>query len=77
MAANLSLALSAATTKVQVYIESQVFTAYRTAGNFGEVFNLANWRILEKSPNLKSANIIVNACAQMRHSIKITKLKIR
>ena len=44
MAANLSLALSAATTKVQVYIESQVFTAYHTVGNFGEVFNLANWR---------------------------------
>ena len=29
---------------------------YRTAGNFGEVFNLANWRVCGKSPNLKLAN---------------------
>ena len=26
---------------------------YRIAGNFGEVFNLANWRFYGKSPNLK------------------------
>ena len=25
----------------------------RIAGNFGEVFNLANWQIYGKSPNLK------------------------
>ena len=24
---------------------------YRIAGNFGEVFNLANWRFYGKSPN--------------------------
>ena len=28
---------------------------YRIAGNFGEVFNLANWRFHGRSPNLKSA----------------------
>ena len=28
---------------------------YCIAGNFGEVFNLANWRFYGKSPNLKSA----------------------
>ena len=28
---------------------------YRIAGNFGEVFNLANWRFYGRSPNLKSA----------------------
>ena len=26
---------------------------YRIAGNFGKVFNLANWRFYERSPNLK------------------------
>ena len=31
---------------------------YRIAGNFGKVFNLANWRFCGKSPNLKPANII-------------------
>ena len=30
-------------------------TTYRIAGNFGEVFNLANWRFYGRSPNLKSA----------------------
>ena len=30
---------------------------YRIAGKFDEVFNLANWRICGKSPNLKPANI--------------------
>ena len=30
---------------------------YRTAGNFGEVFNLAIWRILKKFAKLKLANI--------------------
>ena len=28
---------------------------YCIAGNFGEVFNLVNWRFYGKSPNLKSA----------------------
>ena len=32
-----------------------VDTEYRIVGNFGEVFNLANWRFYGKSPNLKSA----------------------
>ena len=31
--------------------------AYSTEGNFGKVFNLVNWQICGKSPNLKSANI--------------------
>ena len=30
---------------------------YRIAGNFGEVFNLAIWRILKKIAKLKLANI--------------------
>ena len=30
-------------------------TYYRIVGNFGEVFNLANWQFYGKSPNLKSA----------------------
>ena len=32
-----------------------VHLAYRIVGNFGEVFNLANWRFYGKLPNLKSA----------------------
>ena len=32
-----------------------IITTYRIAGNFGEVFNLANLRFYGKSPNLKSA----------------------
>ena len=30
---------------------------YRIAGNFGEVFNLAIWRILKKIAKLKLTNI--------------------
>ena len=29
----------------------QQYEVYRIAGNFGEVFNLAIWRILYRSPN--------------------------
>ena len=35
-----------------------IIIVYRIAGNFGEVFNLANWRFCGKSPNLNVANII-------------------
>ena len=40
----------------QVDIQTKVHISI--AGNFGEIFNLANWRFCRKSPNLKSANII-------------------
>ena len=30
---------------------------YHIAGNFGEVFNLANWQVCGKSPNLKLPTI--------------------
>ena len=33
-----------------------VHVMYRITGNFDEVFNLANWRFCEKSPNLKPTN---------------------
>ena len=36
---------------------------YRIAGNFGEVFNLAIWRILKKIAKLKLTNI--NNCISM------------
>ena len=36
-------------------LKLKIRTDYRIAGNFGEVFNLANWRFYRKSPNLKSA----------------------
>ena len=32
---------------------------YHIAGKFGEVFNLENWRICRKSPNLKLPNIAI------------------
>ena len=34
-------------------------TKYRITINFGEELNLANWRIVTKSPNLNFANIIL------------------
>ena len=30
------------------------YNIYRIAGHFSEVFNLATWRIFQRSPNLKS-----------------------
>ena len=39
---------------------------YHIAGNFGEVFNLANWQFCGKSPNLKPANIILYTIALCR-----------
>ena len=44
-------------------------------GNFGEVFNLANWRFCGKSPNLKSANIISCTISHYVEALAITKLK--
>ena len=44
---------------------------YRIAGNFGEVFNLANWRVCGKSPNLKPAkycDIALYVCDRYRSS---------
>ena len=38
---------------------SSNLTVYRTARNFGEVFNLVNWRVYGKSPNLKPPNIAI------------------
>ena len=32
---------------------------YRIAGYFGEVFNLANWRVCEKSSNLKLPSLVI------------------
>ena len=39
---------------------------YCIARNFGEVFNLANWRFCGQSPNLKPANIISYTIALCR-----------
>ena len=33
---------------------TQNIVYHNIAGNFGEVFNLANWQFYGKSPNLKS-----------------------
>ena len=38
--------------------QPNTYLVYRIAGNFGKVFNLANWQFCGKSPNLKPANII-------------------
>ena len=35
-----------------------VCNIYRIAGNFGEVFNLANWQFYGISPNLKIRHIL-------------------
>ena len=47
--------LQSANTQGANRIQENAQTKYRIAGNFGEVFNLANWRFYGKSPNLKSA----------------------
>ena len=39
---------------VHLYIRTH-YTYYCIVGNFGEGFNLANWRFYGKLPNLKSA----------------------
>ena len=47
-------------THEQLILKPQWFLmTYRIAVNFGEVFNLANWRFYRKSPNLKPANIML------------------
>ena len=38
-----------------VHMYNMMHCMYRIAGNFGKVFNLANWRFYRKSQNLKSA----------------------
>ena len=38
-----------------LHVHTHVQKIYRIAGNFGEVFNLANWRVCGKLPNLKLA----------------------
>ena len=49
---------------------------YRIVGNFGEVFNLANWQFYWKSPNLKSAiflfwrNLTICICTGICHVAK-------
>ena len=44
-------------------------------GNFGEVFNWANWQFCGKSPNLKSTNIISYTIVYVE-ALTITKFKI-
>ena len=41
------------------------YTVYRIAGNFGEVFNLAIWRILKKIAKLKFAKYLNNRIFMM------------
>ena len=48
---------------------------YCIAGNFGEVFNLVNWRFCGKSPNFKSANIISCTIALCGGACKSPNLK--
>ena len=40
---------------IDVPLYQYSYHMYRIVGNFGEVFNLANWRFYGRSPNLKSA----------------------
>ena len=49
--------------------------SYCIAGNFGKVFNLANWRFCGKSPNLKPANII-SYTVDYAEALAIAKFKI-
>ena len=39
----------------QILLFIQVYSIYRIAGKFGEIFNFTIWRFYRKSPNLKSA----------------------
>ena len=56
-------------------VTSAIETTYRIVGNFGEVFNLANWRFCGKLPNLKPANIISYTVA-LCGVLAIAKFKI-
>ena len=47
-------------------LRSVLGVVYCIARNFGKVFNLANWRFWEKSPNLKPVNIISYTIALCR-----------
>ena len=51
-------------------------TTYRIAGNFGEVFNVVNWRFCGKSPKLNPP-ILFHILLLYVEALMITKLKIR
>ena len=48
---------------------------YCIAGNFGEIFNLANWRFCGKSPNLKPTNNYFIHCRTTRKRSRSPNLK--
>ena len=48
---------------------------YRIAGNFGVVFNLANWRFCRNSPNLKPATIF-HTLLHYAEALAIAKFKV-
>ena len=59
-----------------------MISIYCIAGNYGEVFNLANWQFYEKLPNLKSATVslyvtksdflFTTICVMILHSYSTT-----
>ena len=58
----------------QFIIKLHLQLTYRIAGNFGEVFNLVNWRFNGKSPNLKPYFIHYRS---MRKRSRLPNFKIR
>ena len=40
-----------------VSIDERMIGTYRIAGNFGEVFNLANWRVLREIAKFKACQL--------------------